>query len=464
MKLIFSIFSFLLIVTSSYSQIEKSSLQYKVIELDSEYFPNEKRTIKIFLPKGYDTTKKHPIIYTLDGDALFDMTSNYVKQLSKTVIQNDYDYGFDVIPQSIVVGIFHKNRGYETTPNFSKYSNGDETVYKEGSEKLKNFLFKEVVPFINSNYKTSGYNSIIGHSNTAHFVMCLPLQKNNPFNGIISMSLSGDSKIFKNKIKTYLERNNNTNIFIGYGSKDFGFNEFAKYIESSEVSKDNLKIRKYNANHNEMPALSLVNGLKFLFKEYRNIDNFNQESTKKEFDIKQYLKEYQRKNLSCYGIETKMKEDDFYSLLDLSIISKNKKVFNQIVDYELEVNKNPIQNHMLFVYNKQLGDFKKAEIIAYNILESKIDFDNRVLNGQLESYYSFFIKDLKEPKKAINFFKNGKVKFPKHELEYRYFIAKASIENNYKKRLGKTNLKYCIKNYKQNKYFTKFDLDKLRKE
>jgi len=460
MKKIIVLFIFLLISEFSFSQTENSCLEYEVIELNSKYFPKEKRIIKIFIPKNYNKNQKYPVIYTLDGNDLFDLTSKYVSQISKTTIEDGYDYGTDAIPQSIVVGIYHNNRSYETTPNFSKYSNGDETVYLEGSEKLKHFLFKEVIQYVNSHFNTSGYNSIIGHSNTAHFVMCLPFQNHNPFKGIISISLSGESKNFKDKISRFLKQNDSINFFIGYGTKDFGFNEFTKEIKG-KISKSNLKIREYNANHNEMPVLSLVDGIKFLFREYRNIDDFVQESAKENFNIEEYLQHYQDKNYKAYGINTKMNEDDFYSLLDLSIISKNKNAFNQILKYDSKKN-GDIQNHMLFVYNEKIGDLKNAEKIAYKILDSNIPMDKRLLNANLEFYYTFFIDDLENPKKAINFFKKGKEKFPEHKLEYSYFLAKASIDNNCERHIGKSNLKYCIKNYKKNRYFRESDLKSLR--
>lgn len=467
MKLIIKIFSFLLITTFAFgqtkSEIEISSLQYNTVKLESEYFPNENRIIKTFLPKDYDTTKKYPVIYTLDGSNLFDLTAKYVEQLSKLTIEDDYDVATDAIPQSIVVGIYHNNRNKETTPNFSKYSNGDETIYLEGSEKLKNFLFEDVVPYINSKYNTSGYNSIIGHSNTAHFVMCLPFQNNNPFNGIISLSLSGESTNFKRKIKSYLATNEKTNIFIGYGTKDFGFNVFAKHLKD-KVVKDNLKINEFNANHNEMPAISLIQGLKFLFKQYRNIDDFYTESKKENFDIKEYLEQYQTKNKKSYGIETKIKEDDFYSLIQMSIETKNKKALNQILEYDSKVNGYPSQTHMLFVYNKEIGDFEEADYFANKMLNSKDDFENRVLKANLDFYYDFYINDLKDVEKAITFFKKGKKEFIDNQLEFSYFIAKASIENHTGKKLGKTNLKYCQKNYKQNRYFREIDLKKLKEE
>jgi len=467
MKLIINIFSFLLITSFAFGQtkskIEISSLEYNIVELKSEYFPNENRIIKIFLPKNYDITKKYPVIYTLDGYSLFDLTAKYVDQLSKLTIESDYDVATDVIPQSIVVGIYHNNRNKETTPNFSKYSDGDETIYLEGSEKLKNFLFEDVVPYINTKYNTSGYNSIIGHSNTAHFVICLPFQKNNPFNGIISLSLSGESEIFKRKIEPYLTTNKKTNIFIGYGTKDYDFNEFAKDLKG-KVFNNNLKISEFNANHNEMPAISLIQGIKFLFNEYRNIEDFYIESNKENFDIREYLKLYHSKNKKLYGIETQIKEVDFYSLIQMSINTKNKKALNQIIEYDSKVNGYPTQTHTLFFYNKQIGDFEKANYLANKIMNSKDDLENRILNANLESYYDFYINDLKNTEMGIAFFQQGQKKFKDNQLEFSYFIAKASVENNTQKRLGKTNLEYCLKNYKENRYFREIDLKELKKE
>ena len=466
MKLIVCFLSFFLAtqLTLSQEKTEKKIFKFNIAELESEYFPNQKRTLKIFFPKEYDNTKKYPVIYTLDGSTLFSRTSNYVAQLSKLIIGDDgYDYGSDVIPQSIVVGIFHNDRNYETTPNFSQYPDSDETIYSEGSEKLKKFIFYDVIPYIDSKYNTSGYNSIIGHSNTAHFVMCLPFQKNNPFNGIISLSLNGNSENFKNKLKFYLETNQNLNVFIGYGTKDYEFNEFGKYIKKS-INKENLKVSEFNANHNEMPAIALIDGLKFLFKEYRNIDDFDKESKDTNFNIEEYIEHYQKKNKKLYGIETKIKEEDFYSLIQMSIDSKNKNALNQILEYDSKVNGYQTQTHMLFLYNKEIGDFEKADYFANKMLNSKDALENRIFKANLVFYYNFYINDLKDVEKAITFFEKGKNEFKDNQLEFSYFIAKASIENNTRKKLGKTNLKYCLKNYKLNRYFREIDLKILDKE
>jgi hypothetical protein len=148
----------------------------------------------------------------------------------------------------------------------------------------------------------------------------------------------------------------------------------------------------------------------------------------------------------------------------MSINSKNKNAFNQILEYDSKVNGYPTQTHMLFVYNEEIGDFEKADYYANKMLNSKDDFENRVLKANLDFYYDFYINDLKDVEKAITFFEKGKKKFKNNQLEFSYFIAKASIENNTRKRVGKTNLKYCLKNYKRNRYFREIDLKNLDKE
>jgi len=453
-------------VANSYTQVnsftEEVKTKYTVVQLDSEFFHDQKRTIKVALPEQYDSSKEYPVIYTLDGNSLFYITTSYVTQLSKLTVDDDgFDYGSDAIPQSIVVGIFHNDRGYETQPNFSLKENIDESIFLEGPEKLKNFLFHEVVPYIDSAYNTSGYNAIIGHSNTAHFVMCLPFQNGNPFKGIISISLAGGTKRFKDQIKSYLEKNETAPIFLGYGTKDLGFNELAKSLKG-EVTNKNLEIHAYNGNHNEMPVLALTDGIKHLFYKYRNVDDFIEASLKKDFNIADYLDQYQQKNREAYGINTEMKEDDFYTLLDLSIKNKNRRVMNQILEYDSKANGFEQQTHMMFIYNKQISDYEKAEGYATQMLNSNDEFENRILKANLNHYYEFFIDDLADVEKGLHFFEEGKKRFKDKQLEFSYFIAKISIEQDYQKLKGYSDLKYCMKNYKENNYFNEVDLEGLK--
>jgi hypothetical protein len=461
MKIIFSFLGFLLINTLAYGQMESSveevKTAYTVIKLNSEYFPNEKRTIKISLPKDYDKTKRYPVVYTLDGSSLFEIVSNYTQILGNQTLEDDYDYGTNTIPPVITVGIFHNDRGLETEPNFNGFE------YLEKPDNLKKFLIFELLPFVKSNYSTSGYNSIIGHSNTAYFATNLLFQKNNPFQGVIALSLTEGAPGYQEKLIETLDSTFNKSYFLGYGIKDNEFNWIAKKIESN-LSNKNVLVKKYNSNHTDLPAASLVDGIKYLFNEYRNFNDFNEASNTANFDIKEYLDEYQEKIKNKYGIDSEVLEVDFDYLLFETVSNKNTDAFNMLVKYSEEKNELAFPPILLFHYRKNMEDNTEARKIAYQMLESNDKNVSRFLLAQLNTFSDFFIKNLNSPKEAIEFLEVGKEKFPEIKIEFIYFIAKTCIENNFEKSKGQSNLKYCFDNYKTNRYFTELDLQKLKQK
>jgi len=133
-----------------------------------------------------------------------------------------------------------------------------------------------------------------------------------------------------------------------------------------------------------------------------------------------------------------------------------------LVEYDEEKNNFTYQPIILFHYRKDLEDNLEAKKIAYQMIESNDKNVSRFLLAQLNTFSDFFIKNINSPKEAIQFLETGKEKFPENQLEFSYFIAKTSIENNFEKSKGKSNLKYCVKNYKPNRYFTELDLETLK--
>ncbi len=166
---------------------------------------NDSRDIKIYLPSDYSATEKYPIIYTLDGDTLFEITAEQAKQLNE----------FEVIPKCIVIGIFHKNRNKDLGVF---YQTGN---YTESSKQFRDFLVSELVPYINSKYSVSGFNVIIGHSNSATFIHNLLLEEKSPFSGFVGLSQS----LWGNQLEKFVQllkdkERRKTFYFVGSGKKD----------------------------------------------------------------------------------------------------------------------------------------------------------------------------------------------------------------------------------------------------
>lgn len=430
---------------------EEVSYRFKIEKIKSEFFPDEERVVKIFLPDNYSHDSKYPVIYVLDGYFLFDVTTAYVRQLIKGAAE-----GYEIMPSAIVVGIFHNNRGYETNPNF------ESTEYYEGSAKLKKFIEHELIPHIDSSYGTSGFNIVIGHSNTGHFAINLLNQETNPFNGIIAMSVSMNKNKASEDLTTKITAHTDEIIFIGYGSRDDDFNEFAEGLIRHEIKNINLRVAGFNAGHLELPAIALVGGLEFMFGKYKNFDDFPIKAADYNFSIEKYESDYVNAIHNLYGVDIKLTPDDYFHLVMNCVKSKNTGAFYKITNHIEENKIDELGYHTYFYLTHDLGDWEAARKYAYKMVESDDENDKLVLVANIATYNDFFVNDLKNPSEAINFLEKAIISAPEHKLEYSYFIVKTSIEHNMAgSSKAKKYLKYCKQNFRDNRFFSNADIDAL---
>lgn len=422
---------------------------------------DETRTIGIKLPKDYNPLKKYPVVYVLDANTLLKPYLLSIELLSEKFISEDgTDYGRDNIPEIIIVGVFHNNRGYETGPKFD-YST-DKSLYTEGSEKLKNYLFNELVPMINSQYQTSGYNSIVGHSNTGHFVLNLPFFKNNPFENIVALSVNSESEYFKNMIFDYV-RTSKENVFIGYGTLDDGFNELGEKlndkIENEEISNSNLKVESFEGSHNQLPSLASSSSIKFLFRHYKNFTNFNDKSTLPDFTLSKYLEEYKKENKK-YGLSTEIKGFDLFSLAEMSVKKNDIKLFRNIVDYSnSQIDK--IQNHYIFWLSLECKDYETSDRMIDILSKTKIEEDFFLTYVNFPLYSNYLLQVKKSPDTLFRLLNHMYENSEEYKLEFSYYCAKVLIESNTQKSKSKSFLQFCRKNFKENRIFKLEDLDRL---
>lgn len=171
----FLLISILSISCLSFSQGKSESVDYI---FDSEIF-QEERTISVFIPEAYssgDSTAKYNVAYLFDGQfqPYFAMASS---------IMSYYEQTNEGIPL-IIVGIHTKNRWGEFVP----LCDAEKTENIEGADKLSLFLNNEVVPLIESNYRTTKFKIGIGHSLGGTFVINEIVKDNSLFNAVIAVS------------------------------------------------------------------------------------------------------------------------------------------------------------------------------------------------------------------------------------------------------------------------------------
>lgn len=113
---------------------------------------NEEQKISVYLPEKYgeDPTHRYPVIYALDG--------KYYKQMVSAVIARFYDDW--LIPETIVVTIDNENRIRDYTP--TPHATAD--VLSGKADVFLDYIEKELIPFVDSNYQTSEFRIFEGHS------------------------------------------------------------------------------------------------------------------------------------------------------------------------------------------------------------------------------------------------------------------------------------------------------------
>lgn len=237
---------------------------------------NDQRKISIYLPKSYDkdSISNFPLAVVLDGHKLFDLyvgTSNY------------YSYQDDA-PEQIVVGIDMENTrindvGYNlTTSNLTA-----------DSQKFYRFLRDELIPYIEANFKTSPFLSIVGENLTAYFITHFLKEKYPIFNAYICLNPSLSQDIIT-QIQSYqiedLESEDNTFYFYISGNpnnsekKNKKIKTFGDFMTSYEVSNFNVVYDEFlTSPSSSVLGEGMSRAFAKVFEIYKGI-------TKEEFDTK----------------------------------------------------------------------------------------------------------------------------------------------------------------------------------
>jgi predicted alpha/beta superfamily hydrolase len=167
---------------------------------------NEERPFWVYLPESYNskaqTPEAYPVLFLLDGDALFHTATGVVEFMSRN--------GNDQIPELIVVAIPNTNRNRDLTPTHSLTTQtGEESkslASSGGGDAFLRFLQEELVPRIDATYRTLPYRIIVGHSLGGLLALHALLTAPATFQGIVAIdpSLWWDNQIVVKKEKEFL--------------------------------------------------------------------------------------------------------------------------------------------------------------------------------------------------------------------------------------------------------------------
>ncbi len=168
-KIITKLFAILFIVSIQAQQKPVSTAITEMVGKEYKMTSSilkEERTLLIHTPASYaSSSKNYGVLYVLDGDNHFNQAINATTLLA----QNGR------MPETIIVAI-PNNRG----------TRGRDLG--RGRDNFKKYIKEEVIPFVNSNYRTSKHKTLFGHSMAGAFTLNYLATDTNVFDNYIAAS------------------------------------------------------------------------------------------------------------------------------------------------------------------------------------------------------------------------------------------------------------------------------------
>ena len=223
---------------------------------------NESRAISIYLPADYKySNAKYPVLYLLDGGA----------HLAHASAAADYLAVRGRIPGIIVVAIHNIDRSRDFSP-----VHVDNIPTSGGAEKFLGFLSKELVPYLDENYKTAGFNILLGHSFGGTFIGYTLLAKPKLFDAYLAVSpylMYADNLVVNmatEKLKPFKETKY---FYMTVGNEENYFETLEEYAtimkKKAGESVDFKYVKMLGEDHGTTPYFTLFSGLKFIFEGYQ---------------------------------------------------------------------------------------------------------------------------------------------------------------------------------------------------
>jgi uncharacterized protein len=247
----------------------------------------EKRRYLVYTPPSYTdslyTPRTYPVLYLLDGDAHFHSVTGLIQALATGV------NGTFVIPEMIVVAIPNTNRMRDLSPtNTAVDHNGAPERRFAGGGGLASFLRflqTELIPRIDSSYRTAPYRMLVGHSLGGIAAINALYTMPATFNAYVAIdpSLWWDKRLLLNQAKPFFSQRQPAGraLYVALANTldaddslpNGHYNsivQFNRVLEAYNTSGIRYGFRYYpNDDHGSVPLIAEYDALRFLFDRYR---------------------------------------------------------------------------------------------------------------------------------------------------------------------------------------------------
>lgn len=220
----------------------------------------ETRSVLIGLPKSYPVThREYPVIIVLDGEASFRPAMTVVSELTS----------LGHIPESIVVGIPNTNRLRDLTPPGLSVSGSSKN---EGGDRFLDFLEKELMPAMKTQFRASGFAVLVGHSSGA-IIATYAAATRPAFPFVVLMDSPthlGDNWLVDRMIDAARNPALSRLRYVSLESR-FGYSDSLWNVVKNAAPKTWVLERQHldNESHVSLPFFGMYLGLRELFQDYQ---------------------------------------------------------------------------------------------------------------------------------------------------------------------------------------------------
>jgi len=279
MKKLTLLFTLLIVVVGCLHAQQQNKIDTLVFIKIYSKILNEERKIVVHLPLNYikEPAKKYPVMYVLDAGKLDFDISDRLFTLSSSALA----------PECITVGILNNKgkREENLTPPFMQTEPNDSSSPFGKADIFSAFIKDELIPLVDSSYRTTNYRTISGHSRAGLFVLFTLIEQPDLFNARFCYSTPAwrfDNLIIRQLEISLKQQKNHKESFL---FSSVGENENSNIVTSfhllNEVlKKTNSKQIKYKyyltpfANHQSNPILSNAKALVY-WSEYLKKQKLN---------------------------------------------------------------------------------------------------------------------------------------------------------------------------------------------
>ncbi len=234
----------------------------------------ENREYWISLPESYDDAnseyKRYPVLVVLDGRAHFKSVTGTVNYLS-----SGYNGNLQ-IPEMIVVAIRNVNRRRDFTPDKIVTTRANDSG---GGKRFLSFLEEELLPDIDTKFRTQPYRILFGHSLGGLIAIHAYMTESTSFSSFIAADPSfgtWDPEVMDGKLDTISSKSFDRFLYIAtanWGKRNIrNRDRHVRFYESlNSLSEGELRSKlEYfeDENHGSIPPQAFYEGITSIFDGY----------------------------------------------------------------------------------------------------------------------------------------------------------------------------------------------------